>query len=423
MSRVVGKKLRETREAQNLTLKQVEDATHIRLRFLEAMETGNFSALPSQLQIKGFLRSYGGFLGLNPESLIEAVDLEPWTALAALSEESDPDPGFPIMVEVDSVVNFETIGNTLISQRNILRLSLDDVAQHTHLRVRYLEALEAGAIDDLPSPVQGRGMLKNYADFLGLDSDHLLLEFAEGLQARLSETVPVKYKGSVRPRGRRHRKERRFLSRDLIIGVTLALSLVVFIVWGALQVTALRSDEDYEPTAPSIAEVLLPSSTPSMIPTVTQTFPSLLEGESEPVEIVGELEINQTQDIILIAGSVDDAVQVQIVARQRAWMRIVVDGDIEYDGRIIPGTAYGFAGKERVEITTGNGAGLQVLYNDQDLGILGAYGEVINFVITVHGVQTPTPTITTTPSQTQVPGMTPTLTPTQTPEATQTPAS
>ena len=70
-------------------------------------------------------------------------------------------------------------------------------------------------------------------------------------------------------------------------------------------------------------------------------------------------------------------------------MRITVDGEVEFDGRVIPGNIYGFSGEEYVEITTGNGAGLQVLYNDLDLGTLGSFGEVINFVITVNGVQTP----------------------------------
>ena len=420
MSRVVGKKLRDTREAQNLTLQQAADATHIRMRFLEAMERGDFSALPSQLQIKGFLRSYGGFLGLNPETLIEAVDLNPWVALETLSAENQSEPDVLETAQVDSAASFRTIGETLLSQREILGLTLDDVSQHTHLRIRYLKALEAGAMEGLPSPVQGRGMLKNYADFLGLDSDQLLLKFAEGLQARLRETDRVKTKGYGRPKGKTQRRERRFLSRDLVIGVALGLFLVVFIVWGALQVTALRSDVSTEPTAPSIADVILPSSTPTRVPTQTPTVPSLLDGDNTSVDVVEEPVVGQTQEVIFISDRVDGAVQVQIVARQRAWMRITVDGDIEYDGRILPGTAYGFAGKESVEITTGNGAGLQVFYNDQDLGILGAYGEVINFVITVNGVQTPTPTITLTPTQT--PESTQTPTPTQFPEPTETPS-
>lgn len=422
MSRVVGKKLRETREARKLTLQQVADATHIRLRFLEAMESGDFGALPSPLQVKGFLRSYGGFLGLNAEALIEAVDLDPWTALATLKEEREPQPDQTPAELVDSASSFTSIGQTLRGQREILGLSLEDVAQHTHLRLRYLRALEAGAIDELPSPVQGRGMLKNFADFLGLDSDQLLLSFAEGLQIRRLEKDTIKVEGSIRPKTRLSRRERRFLSRDLVIGILMALFLIVFIVWGALQVSAVRSSEGIDPTAPSIAEVLLPSPTPTLVPSVTPTLQSLLDAVAGEAQALPELGLEQTQEVIFFSETLDGAVQVQIVARQRAWMRVTVDGKVEYDGRIIPGTAYGFAGKDVVDIATGNGAGLQVFYNDQDLGILGTYGEVINFAITVNGVQTPTPTITPTPTQTQTPAGTPTPTPTQTTEPTQTPA-
>jgi cytoskeletal protein RodZ len=411
MSRVVSKKLREAREARNLTLEQVASATHIRMRYLQAMESGNFNALPSQLQIKGFIRAYGGYLGLNPESLIEALDLDPWTALETLSEEFESQKSAAAAAEVDSGTSFKQIGRQLQSQRDILGLTLEDVAQHTHLRVRYLKALEAGDIEALPSPVQGRGMLKNYAVFLGLDADDLLLEFAEGLQARLVESAPEREIAPVHPKTRSPRSERRFLSRDLVIGILLGLFMVLFIVWGAIQVTNLRAAEEVEPTAPSIVDVLNPSATPSQIPTPTPTILSSLNDTTEGGTVSERPGAEQTQEVIFLSESSEGPVQVQIVAQQRAWMRIVVDGDVEFDGRILPGSIYGFAGEELVEITTGNGAGLQVLYNGQDLGTLGNFGQVINFVITVDGVQTPTPTITLSPMPTA----------TETPEITSTP--
>lgn len=412
MSRVVGKKLRETREAKNLTLEQVADATHIRLRYLKAMELGDFNALPSQLQVKGFIRSYSGYLGLDAASLLEAVDLDPWTALATISDDVESEEARPDTPEIDSALSFETIGKTLQAQREALGLSLEDIAQHTHLKIRYLEALESGEINALPSPVQGRGMLKNYAGFLGLDADQMLLRFADGLQARLTETVQKHQEPSIRPKTSSPRRERRFLSRDLILGIILALTLVVFIVWGTVQVNSFRASETVEPTAPSIADVLLPSLTPTRIPTITPTAPSLLNENSGSISIVERPVTEATQAVIFVSENIDGAVQVQIIARQRAWMRITVDGEGEFDGRVIPGNIYGFSGDEYVEITTGNGAGLQVLYNDLDLGTLGSFGEVINFVITVNGVQTPTPTTTFTPTPTETNTPEGTLTPT-----------
>jgi hypothetical protein len=65
MSIAIGKILQAAREERGLTLDQVAGATHIRLRYLQAMEAGDFEALPSRLQVKGFLRSYASYLGLK----------------------------------------------------------------------------------------------------------------------------------------------------------------------------------------------------------------------------------------------------------------------------------------------------------------------------------------------------------------------
>ncbi len=411
MSRVVGKKLRETRESRNLTIEQAVQATHIRRRFLEAMEIGNFEALPSPLQVKGFIRSYAGYLGLAAEPLIEALDREPWEALATIQPETDSEPPTEEIEEpvTEHVSPFVTVGRLLQNQRQILGLTLDEIANHTHLKIRFLQALEAGEIEQLPSPVQGRGMLKNYASFLGLNTDEILLQFAEGLQNRRATAAPEPEQKNIRPKNRPKRRERRFFSRDIIIGSALALFMVTFIIWGAFQVTEIRGATQVEPTAPSIAEVLLPSQTPTLLPTITPTPLDPLDiGIEAAVPVADQPETaDEGENIIFVSESFEGPVQVQIVVRQRAWMRITVDEEVEFDGRVIPGSAYAFAGTDYVEITTGNGAGLQVIYNDLDLGVLGAYGEIIDFVITINGVQTPTPTLT--------------LTSTETPEVTQTP--
>jgi cytoskeletal protein RodZ len=190
MSTAVGKKLRQAREARKLSLEQAAQTTHIRQRYLQAMEAGDFNALPSSVQVKGFLRAYADLLNLESAPLIEAVERDPLMALVAPQKNSPSEQTEETSPPGDSEASFISVGQMLKTRRELLGFSIEDVEQHTHLRIHYLKALESGNLDGLPSPVQGRGMLKNYADFLGLDSDRVLLRFADGLQARRLERNP-----------------------------------------------------------------------------------------------------------------------------------------------------------------------------------------------------------------------------------------
>ncbi len=66
----IGETLREARESHRIGLAQAEQATRIRRDYLEALERDDFAALPGSAYVKGFLRNYGRFLGLDPEALV-----------------------------------------------------------------------------------------------------------------------------------------------------------------------------------------------------------------------------------------------------------------------------------------------------------------------------------------------------------------
>jgi len=66
----LGETLRQAREARALTLEEVERQTRIRVKFLRALESDDFSVFPSDIHAKGFLRNYAQFLGLNAEALV-----------------------------------------------------------------------------------------------------------------------------------------------------------------------------------------------------------------------------------------------------------------------------------------------------------------------------------------------------------------
>lgn len=63
--KTVGTMFREARMAKGITLEQAESITRIRKKFLLAMESDNFSSLPSVTYAKGFVKNYSTYLALD----------------------------------------------------------------------------------------------------------------------------------------------------------------------------------------------------------------------------------------------------------------------------------------------------------------------------------------------------------------------
>lgn len=76
MAEGLGLWLRRAREARKLTLDEAEQALRIRRRYLQALEVGDFSALPGEIQARGFLRNYARFLGLPVEEAMARYEAE-----------------------------------------------------------------------------------------------------------------------------------------------------------------------------------------------------------------------------------------------------------------------------------------------------------------------------------------------------------
>src|SRR3970040_548999 len=67
----LGETLQRARQARGITVEDAERATRIPRKYLEALEQENFAILPPvPVYARGFLRSYSGFLGLNPADLL-----------------------------------------------------------------------------------------------------------------------------------------------------------------------------------------------------------------------------------------------------------------------------------------------------------------------------------------------------------------
>lgn len=74
--RDIGSTLRQARDRRALPLDTCAEATRIRSKYLIAMEENRFDNLPEPAYARGFLKTYAGFLGLDPGRLLDLYDEE-----------------------------------------------------------------------------------------------------------------------------------------------------------------------------------------------------------------------------------------------------------------------------------------------------------------------------------------------------------
>jgi hypothetical protein len=67
----IGNSLREARLRQGLDFPEIEQGTKIRGKYLRALEDEQFEVLPAQTYVKGFLRSYAEYLGLDGQLYVD----------------------------------------------------------------------------------------------------------------------------------------------------------------------------------------------------------------------------------------------------------------------------------------------------------------------------------------------------------------
>ena len=460
MAPSIAKQLKQIRESQGISLETLANRTHIPLTYLKAIEEGDEESLPSRVQLRGFLRLYANELGVELDDLQvgsyhlskakpprgpadpveEKVDVQP-------SSFESPDPGLdtgvepepetqpepvleietetplspPVEIEPEltsdaddseaSAKIFAAIGTKLKQRRELLSLSIKDIQDTTHIREQYLVALEAGAFNQLPSPVQAKGMLDNYSEFLNLDTESILLDYSEALQLQLKEKqkqVTKRDSRSARELSPTALRLKNFFTLDLLVVGTLFIAFAIFVIWGVNRILETDAPAILETDIPGVSDVLLAADTPTpLIPDDTE----IIEIDQDQDEEISGEEGEQGEDEPLFEPGLSAApINVILLPRQRLWVQITADGEVVFQGRLLPGNAYDFSAQEQIDILTGNIGSLQITFNNEDIGSQGIVGQVANLSFTETGLVLPPPTAT--PTITETPETTPTPTPT-----------
>ena len=67
----IGNSLREARVRRGIDFAQAELATKIRAKYIRALEEENFTSIPGDAYIRGFLRTYADYLGLDGDVYVD----------------------------------------------------------------------------------------------------------------------------------------------------------------------------------------------------------------------------------------------------------------------------------------------------------------------------------------------------------------
>ena len=89
----IGEQLRKAREAKGLSISDIEKATKIQSRYLEAIENNDFDKLPGDFYVRAFIRQYAQIVGLDGKELLSQYQGE--VANEVTSEVSQPAASSP----------------------------------------------------------------------------------------------------------------------------------------------------------------------------------------------------------------------------------------------------------------------------------------------------------------------------------------
>mgnify|MGYP006281685913 CR=1 FL=1 len=264
----------------------------------------------------------------------------------------------------------EGLGLWLRRTREARGLSLDEVEEALRIRRRYLHALEVGDYAALPGPIQARGFIRNYARFLQLPTDEALSRYqaeVEGrpFQPRVQSTELRPHQlGPDRPTvfappPSAEEEARGFSTRLpptlwVLIGAMVIFGLVALVSLLYLQFGDAFSSSPSAP-APTLAATAVAVSTP------------VSENARE------------------FSPAVDGTIAVRLVPQAHAWVRVVADDTVVFQGVATPEQPIEAVATERCTVETGNGGAFELFLNGEDYGALGNQGEVVRRAWTPAG--------------------------------------
>ncbi len=260
------------------------------------------------------------------------------------------------------------IGEILKKTREEQGISLEEIAEATKIRTKYLRALEEENFDILPGDVYARGFATAYLKYLGIKDRPDVLEVMkpkvqEPPKPEASEETETPHKLAATPKRKKsaERFEETPLNKNakLIIILSLAAVLLLFVIQG---IYSKEMAGEYQPDNQIEQQV---DESQNQEAEGTPNEPEVPEVPPEPAApVYDSLEMRL------------EVVNANPNANDQCWMQITVDGKTT-ETTMSEGQVQDIKAAQNIHLNLGNAGVVKVTLNGQDLGVLGNQGQVV----------------------------------------------
>lgn len=238
----------------------------------------------------------------------------------------------------------DSIGEVLKQERERRGLSLQEAHEATKITVQSLTALEGDRFESFPNKVYARAFLRDYANFLNLDSAQLLTQYE------------AKWSPTVEPESIAAKKGGTGLRK-------LAYALLVIVVVGGIgagvyfSLPSLKRQIHSRPSHHAVERTGV-----AVLPKAPPVAPPKPEAAAKP----------EAKPKTPAPALADKAV-LQVTAILPVWIGVKVDGQTVFQAVLPKGQTKTFEGKKKVFIRAGMAGAVQLKFNGQSQPSLGSF--------------------------------------------------
>jgi cytoskeletal protein RodZ len=257
------------------------------------------------------------------------------------------------------------LGARFREARETRGITLNEASASTRILLRYLQALEEGDFNQLPGDVYARGFIRNYAQFLGLSADEMILLYRRerGAPTDRIKVVPA----AVPPRTRSCLMPSAFVSFFAIL-VLLGLFYLVAQAAGLMRPPTVAIGPTATAAVPTATQfptaTLQPSGTP---PSPLPPAPTPTTDPAQPVPSPSPA----TSPTPALQAPLVVEVRIAPNAARGSWMTVAVDGRTDFSGTLLANASKTFQAQREVFLHVGDASAVELIVNGQSRGLMG----------------------------------------------------